>query len=238
MAPSKKAAAPVVSRDLERDIGAAKVLKAHVIELLGEEAADAITLRDAIEGETSLFETFNAVVAQIAEDEAAADYLKRLMSTYDARRARLERRAELLRTTIMNALDTTGDSSIKIDASLIAAAITERAIAQLANGKLDATVATITAKAVAPKLVVTDEPMIPTIYWKPQDPVLDRSTLVTQLKSNRDTLAQKLAELDQRRENMDAAEYDAAKEKLLAAFPPIPGAELSNGSMTVQIRLS
>lgn len=238
MAPSKKAAAPVVSRDLERDIGAAKVLKAHLVELLGEKAADALTLRDAIEGETSLFETINAVVAQVAEDEAAADSLKRLMSTYDSRRARLERRAELLRTTIMNALDTTGDSNLKLDAPMIAAAVVERAIAQLANGKLDATVATITAKAVAPKLVVTDEAAIPTMYWKPQDPSLDRAALTSQLKSNRDTLAQKLAELDQRRETMEPADYADAREKLLAAFPPVPGAELSNGGVTVQIRLS
>ena len=217
-------AKPVVSRDLERDIGAAKVLKAHLVDMLGNDAADALTLRDAIEGETDLFETINAAIAQIAEDEAAATALKLYSSRIDARKSRLEKRAEMLRTTLMNALDTTGDDSLKVNVQDIAASITARALLQLSAGKLDATFATVTAKLVPPKLQVVDEALIPSNYFKTPDPVLDNRGLTDALKARRDALKD--------------IEGKPDAEALRAALPPIPGAELSNGGMTVQIRLS
>jgi hypothetical protein len=240
MMAAPKKAQPVVARDMERDIGAAKVLKAHLVEILGEEAADAETVRDAIEGETGLFETICAVVGQIGEDEASAEGIKLYISRQAARKSRLEKRAELLRTALMNAIDLIGDPMHREKAEAIAAAITARAMAALTNGKLDATVATVTLKAVPPKLTVVNEGEIPSNFWKTPEPELDRTSLTTALKDHRDTLAQKLAELDERRkaEPMDDATYADLRARIIAAFPQIPGAELSNGGGTVQIRFS
>lgn len=238
--PAPKKAAPVVARDLERDIGAAKVLKAHLVEILGEEAADAETVRDAIEGETGLFETICAVVGQIGEDEASAEGIKAYVGKLNTRKSRLERRGELLRTALMNALDTLDGEEHKIDRTNIAAAIMARAMEALTSGKLDATVATVTLKATPPKLNLVDEAEVPSQYWKTPDPELDRASLTRDLKNHRDTLAQKLSELDGRRksETMDDATYADLRARVIAAFPQIPGAELGNGGDTVQIRFS
>lgn len=197
-------AQPIVPRDLERDIGAAKVLKAHLSELLGEDAVDAITLRDAIEGETDLFETINAVVAQVAEDEAAQAALKLYASRIESRASRLGKRAELLRVSLMNALDMTGDKSLPVSAHAIAASITARALAQLSDGKIDAGIATLTAKRVPQKLQVTDEALIPSRFFRQPEPEIDKKAVTDALKAGEE----------------------------------VPGAELSNGGMTVQIRLS
>ena len=230
----------VVARDLERDIGAAKVLKAHLVEILGEDAVDTETLQLSIESQTNLFETLCAVVGQIGEDEASAEGIKLYVGRLTARKSRLEKRAELLRTALMNALDMLQGASHKIDRAHIVAAIMARAMASLTNGNLDAEIATVSLKKTAPKLNVFDEPLIPTRFWKSPAPELDRRALTDELKSSRDTLQQKLDELNAKRkaEPIDDETYAELRERLLAAFPQIPGAELSNGGGTVQIRFS
>ena len=237
MANSKKAA-PVVARDLEKDIGAAKVLKAHLVEILGEDDADAETVRDAIEGETDLFETICAVVGQIGEDEAAAQGIKAYVGKLEGRKSRLEKRGELLRAALMNALDLLGQPEHRAKAADIVAAMAARAMAALTNGKLDAAIATITLKPTPAKLNVVDEADIPARFWKTPEPVLDKATLTSALKDNRDTLKQKLEELDGRRDAEGMAEqtYADLRARVIAAFPQIPGVELSNGGGTVQIR--
>lgn len=239
MSAPKKSASPV-SRDLERDIGSAKVLRAHLVEILGEEAADAETIRDAIEGETGLFETLCAVAGQIGEDEAAVEGIRVYISKQASRKSRLEKRSELLRTALMNALDMLQQENHKIDAALIVNAIAIRAMDALADGRLDATVATITLKRTPGKLAIVNEAEVPVQYWTQPDPELDRTALTSALKNHRDTLAQKLAELDGRRksETMDDATYADLRARIVAAFPAIPGAELGNGGGTVQIRFS
>lgn len=239
MAAPKKAA-PVVARNLEHDIGAAKVLKAHLVEILGDDGADAETIRLSIESETGLFETICAVVGQIGEDEASAEGIRIYVGKLTARKSRLEKRGELLRTALMNALDLIGDPMHRAQASDIVVAIAARAMAALTSGKLDASVATITLKATPAKLTVIDEDEIPSNFWKTPNPELDRASLTTALKEHRDTLAQKLVELDDRRksEAMDDVAFAALRERIIAAFPQIPGAELANGGGTVQIRFS
>jgi hypothetical protein len=241
MAPAKKAAQPLNSRDLEKDIGAAKVLKAHLVELLGDDGSDAEVIRDAIEGETDLFETIDAVVGQIGLDEASAAGIERFASTLSARKARLEKRADMLRVTVMNAIDTISrDEAHKAQLESIVKSIAHRAMVALTGGKVDATIATISLRATAPKLVTTNEAEIPTSFFKTPDPVLDRTALTNALKDHRDTLRQKLDELDQKRvaEGMDEKTYADFRERLIAAFPAIPGAELGDGGGTVSIRFS
>ena len=240
MGAQKKAAAPVVARDVERDIGTAKVLKAHLVELLGEENADAETLRDAMEGETDLFETIDAVIGQIGLDEAAVGGIEKFASTLAARKARLNKRTELLRAALLNALDTIGDPAHKAQFTSIVETITRRATAALTGGKMDATVATITMKTTAPKLMIVSEPEIPSQFWKSPDPELSKSDLTTALKDRETTLSAKLAEINAAIEAgvIDADQAEEQRKRIHAAFPPIPGAELSNGGATVQIRYS
>lgn len=239
MAAPKKAV-PVVARDMERDIGAAKVLKAHLVEILGEDGADAETVRLSLESETELFETICAVVGQIGEDEASAEGIKLYVNRLSERKSRLEKRAQMLRTALLNAMDILQGAEHKIDRAHIAGSIMARAMTALTNGNLDATVATVSLKKSAPKLDVIDEPLIPTQFWKTPAPELDRSALTRALKSSRDTLQQKLVELDEKRksEPMDDEAFAGLRERIIAAFPQIPGAELSTGGGTIQIRFS
>lgn len=216
MARSPKSAAAAPARDLERDMVAAQILRRQLEECYGDEEADAQLLRDMIEGETGLFEAVDRVLGQIAFDQATIEGIKRFETTVAARKKRLEGRVETLRTLLLNALDIVGDRTM------------ERPLA------------TITAKPVAPSLTVTDEARIPTVYFKTKDPELDRKKLTDALKEHRNTLEQKLAELSDKIAAGEIPDVDAAaaRERLIAAFPPIPGAELGNGGTALQIRFS
>lgn len=215
MARSPKAAAAAPARDLQRDLNAATILKQQLTEMFGEEA-DADLIRDSIEGETGLFEAIDAVLLQIAADAGHIDGIADATKALGARKKRLENRVEALRTILLNAMDVVGDT------------------------RMERPIATMTAKPIAAGLSVTDEAVIPTIYYSQPDPVLDRKKLLDALKSNRDTLEDKLAELSGKIAAGEISEADAgdARARLIAAFPPIPGAELGNGGTTIQIRFS
>lgn len=204
-----------VQRDLAKDLAAAQVLKAQLAEMFGEQA-DADLLRDSIDGETNLFETIDRALAQIAADEANIEGIKKFATTIAARRTRLENRCEALRTILLNVLDMLGER------------------------KFERPIATLSMKEVPPALVVTDEASIPAQFWRRPDPVLDKAALTTWLKSIRADFAAKLDEITAR---LNAGEIDDAKATedraaVLAVFPTIPGAELSNGGTSVQIRWS
>jgi hypothetical protein len=49
--------------------------------------------------------------------------------------------------------------------------------------KISAPDFTLSVRSGGPALVVTDEASIPGAYWKPRDPVLDRSGLLSDLKA-------------------------------------------------------
>lgn len=173
----------MTARDMQKELAAAASLKAHLRSILSADL-DAETLRDSIEGETNLLETVDAVIGQIGEDAARAEALGKFMTSLDGRKARLEARQELLRSLLVNALDVLGEK------------------------RLERPAATITFKATAPKLIVTNESQVPAKFWKQPEPVLNKKDLTDALKARGET------------------------------DPPIPGAELSNGGATVQIRFS
>lgn len=214
MAPARKAFTPSPARDLAKDMAAAQVLKAQLYDLYGEEATDLILLQDMIEGETNLFETIDKVLLQIWHDEAMVAGIDRQESTLAARKQRFQKRVETLRIMLLNAMDIIGDRSI------------ERPLARL------------TAKPTPPKLTIINEAEIPSEYWTAQDPKLDNRALTDALKSRRDTLQQKLDELAAQVAAGEIAEADAPdlRARLLAAFPAVPGCELSNGGLTIAIK--
>lgn len=173
----------MTARDMQKELAAATTLKSHLRHILDGDL-DAETLRDGIEGETNLLETVDAVIGQIGDDAARVEALTKFITSLDGRKARFEKRQELLRSLLVNALDVLGEK------------------------RLERPAATLTFKATAPRLIVTDESQVPTKFWKQPDPVLNKKELTDALKARGET------------------------------DPPIPGAELSNGGATVQIRFS
>ena len=95
--------------------------------------------------------------------------------------------------------------------------------------KIETPAGTVSLKPVPPKLVTTDEAAIPTRFWKQPDPVLDLKALTDELKDRQKAIeyAAGLEDPEERKNAIAVAE---------ALSPPIPGAELSNGSITISIR--
>lgn len=211
----KKAYTPDARRDLHKELAAAAALKHQLGEAFGDEQ-DLVLLRDMVEGETGLDGAIDKVLEQMALDIANVQGLEKFESTMAARRKRLCDRVETMRTMLLNAMDI------------------------LEERRIERPVALLTLKSLPPKLLVTDEAAIPTAFFKQPDPVLSKKDLTDVLKARRDGLEERLTELKAR---IDAGEIatDAAteaRERLHAAFPPIPGAELDNGGATIQVKWS
>lgn len=132
---------------------------------------------DMVEGETSFLEAIAAALAEIDDCEIVVDGCKAKESQIADRRHRSERRIEKLRAAIEQAMCVTDLPQVKLPT------------------------ATLTIKAVPPKPIVTDEAAIPSEFWKPQPPKLDRAAL-----------------------------NKAAKDR------PVPGVEMSNGGVALQVR--
>ena len=100
--------------------------------------------------------------------------------------------------------------------------------------------ATITLRPTPRKVLVTDEAAIPAQFWKTPDPTLSKKDLADALKQHEETLQGKLDEIKAAIE-AGVISADQAKEhaeRVRAAFPAIPGAELDAGGATVQIKYS
>lgn len=147
---------------LAKQIEAARVLR----EQLGDLAKDDPDfVRDMIEGETSLREQIAALAAAVMEDQAIVSGIKQLRSDLEARSDRIEKRAEIRRALIANAME----------------------MGEIV--KLETPACTLTSKAVPFALQVVDEAEIPTRYWAAGAPKLDRRTLLESLKARSDALA-------------------------------------------------
>lgn len=205
---------PNVARDMAKEMAAAAALKEQLKAILGDTDDDAATLRDTIEGETDLLETVDAVLGQIGQDIARCEGIDKFKTTLEARAHRLKNRVETMRTMLTNTLDI------------------------IEQKKLERPLATVTLKAVAPKLNLVDEAAVPSAYWRKPDPELDRKALTDALKQRADVLDQ-IDAADKQAEKTGIPVDESTKARLkalLEACPPIPGAELTNGSVTVQIR--
>lgn len=95
--------------------------------------------------------------------------------------------------------------------------------------KIDTPAGTVSLKPVPPKLIPTEESDIPARFWKVGDPILDRRALGDALKARDAALKEAQAIEDQEARALGIAAVEAA-------HPPIPGATLSNGSLTISIR--
>jgi len=95
--------------------------------------------------------------------------------------------------------------------------------------KIDTPAGTVSLKPVPPKLIPTEESDIPARFWKVGDPILDRKALGDALKARDAALKEAQSVEDQEVRALAIAAVEAA-------HPPIPGATLSNGSLTISIR--
>ncbi|PJJ86814.1 viral Gp157 protein [Brevirhabdus pacifica] len=132
------------ANELSREAVAAK-------DLIAALASDDERLNhDMVEGETSLFEAFDAALAEIDECQVIVEGCKAKEAVFAERRERSQRRIERLRGLIEQAI----------------------VVSQI-EGAIRRPTATLSVSNLKPKPVVTDEASIPAKFWKPRDPVID-----------------------------------------------------------------
>ena len=119
---------------------------------------DEQTLADTVEGLTNLNEILAAIVRAALADEALASGLKGRIAEMEERRERLEERA-LKRRQIVK------DTMVELDLK-----------------KLTAPDFSASIRPGMPGLLVIDEAAVPSIYWEPREPRLDRQGLLAELK--------------------------------------------------------
>lgn len=122
-------------------------------------AADEQTLRDTLEGLSSLPEAIAAVVRSYLDDLSLAAALGMRIEDMQERLSRIEERAGKKRELVTSVM--------------------ERAdIKKLAEPDFTASIRPST-----PAVVVTDEGQIPQAYWRPQPPKLDRQGISAAMRS-------------------------------------------------------
>jgi hypothetical protein len=212
----KKAPAPDARHDLAKELAAAEALKFQLTEVYGEGEPDTILLKDMVEGETNLFETVDRIILQISLDEANLVGIGKSQATTQARKKRIESRVDTMRTMLASALEI------------------------LEEKRFERPLATITLKPTPRKLLITEESEIPERFWKRPEPELSKKDLADAIKDYEETLQGKLDEIKAAVEAgvISAEQAEQHRERVRAAFPSIPGAELDGGGATVQIRFS
>lgn len=155
---------------------AADVLKEQLREIAGD---DLDVIRDTMEGEIDLRGLIAWAAEQNVEDAALVTALAETLKRLKERQDRIEKRIGMRRVAILAAMASGEIKSIETPAG------------------------TITRKAVPPSVLILDEAAIPSAYWKPSDPKLDKKAVGEALRSGRE----------------------------------VPGAMMSNGGETIQIKV-
>ncbi|MHC2462086.1 siphovirus Gp157 family protein [Bradyrhizobium embrapense] len=214
-APRRTKPVAVPQRDLQRELVAASALKDQLKAVFGEDD-DVSLLCDTIEGETNLLEMVDKVLVQILLDREQIAGIDAMSAKRELRKKRLDDRCKSMETMLLGVLDV------------------------LEQRRLERPLALIFSRAKPDKVDVTDEAAIPSQFFVTPEPALSRGDLLKALKDRRDTLADKLAEVATRVAAGELAEEAAAeaRERVNAAFPPIPGAELIDGGIGVTVKWS
>jgi len=141
---------------LRRETEAARSLIANVKALVGD---DEDVVASTVEGETNLLEAIGDAMARLAELNGLMDGVAGMIASLKARGERFERQRDLIRDAIALAMET---AEVR---------------------KLELPMATLSLKSTPQKVEITDESAIPSEFWKPQEPKLDRRGLLTALKA-------------------------------------------------------
>ena len=142
---------------LRHELSEYQYLREHLIAEFPD--TDEVTLRDTLEGLSSLGDVLAAVVRSYLDDLTLAAAVAMRIDEMEERLSRIEHRADKKRklvTTVMKNAD----------------------IKKLAEPDFTASLRTV-----PPPLVVTDQKQIPIDFWRPQAPKLDREGLFAALKS-------------------------------------------------------
>jgi len=119
---------------------------------------DEQTLADTVEGLTDLHEILSAIIRAALTDQALATGLEGRIGEMQARRERLQDRAAKRRQ------------------------IAKDVMVELDLKKLAAPDFTASIRPGTPALMVIDEAAVPSIYWEPREPRLNRQGLANDLK--------------------------------------------------------
>lgn len=142
-----------------RELAVHEYLRQQLIERFPD--ADEDTLRDTLEGLTDLHEKLCTVIRSQQEDETLAEALKKRINEMQSRLRRLSQRAETKRDLVTIVLERAEIDKI-VEADF-----------------------TVSTRRTPPRLVIFEESSIPSDYWRPQSPKLDRRKLTDDLKSGK-----------------------------------------------------
>lgn len=156
---------------------------------------DPQALADTLQGETDLDEVLQRVAAQVLDYEALAKATQERIADLQARKARLVKTAETLRTIILQAMDTAE-------------------IPKITGPEM-----TLSCRQTKGALVVDDESQLPSECFEPQPPKLSGDRLKKAW----------LSWIEKQNEQLG--------ENPKADIKPFPGAHLSNGALSLTIRV-
>jgi hypothetical protein len=134
-----------------------------------EPQIDEQTLADTVEGLSDLPDILTTILRAALEDEALANGLKLRLDQMEKRLERLRDRAAIRRQIVKNTM-------LEVDLK-----------------KLTAPDFTASIRPGVPALTVLDESAVPSIYWEPRDPRLNRSELLSDLKQGAEVTGVTLA---------------------------------------------
>lgn len=144
-----------IERALHNEAEAAAALVANLGDILRD---DEDATRDAIEGQTGLMEAIDFAAMRLIEIEGYEAAIAKAVRDLNARKARFERQADNIRSAMLSAMTMAG---------LV---------------KAERPMATVSIAKTAPKAIVTNEADIPSKFWEPQPPKLDKAELLRALK--------------------------------------------------------
>lgn len=119
---------------------------------------DPLLTQSFIEGETFVPELIDAALVSIDNDQVLIDGLKVRIDDLSKRKSRIEKRVTVLRGLI------------------------EQILVQSETKWIETRLATVSVKAAAQQLGEIDESKLPSKYFVPQDPKLDRKALLKDLR--------------------------------------------------------